>query len=48
MLHIVNKSPLERPSLEACLRIAEPGSSPASARSRTTGRTIPVPSSAAS
>ncbi|GMU71997.1 MAG: sulfurtransferase complex subunit TusB [Burkholderiales bacterium] len=25
MLHIVNKSPLERPSLEACLRIAEPG-----------------------
>ncbi len=26
MLHIVNKSPLERPSLETCLRIAEPGS----------------------
>ena len=26
MLHIVNKSPLERPSLDACLRIAEPGS----------------------
>ena len=25
MLHIVNKSPLERPSLDACLRIAEPG-----------------------
>ena len=25
MLHIVNKSPFERPSLEACLRIAEPG-----------------------
>ena len=25
MLHIVNKSPAERPSLEACLRIAEPG-----------------------
>jgi len=25
MLHIVNKSPLERPSLEACLRIAAPG-----------------------
>ena len=24
MLHIVNKSPLERPSLDACLRIAEP------------------------
>jgi len=26
MLHIINKSPQERPSLEACLRIAEPGS----------------------
>jgi tRNA 2-thiouridine synthesizing protein B len=26
MLHIVNKSPRERPSLDACLRIAEPGS----------------------
>ena len=26
MLHIVNKSPQERPSLDACLRIAEPGS----------------------
>ncbi len=26
MLHIVNKSPLERNSLDACLRIAEPGS----------------------
>jgi tRNA 2-thiouridine synthesizing protein B len=26
MLHILNKSPLERPSLDACLRIAEPGS----------------------
>ena len=26
MLHIVNKSPLERPALDACLRIAEPGS----------------------
>ena len=26
MLHIVNKSPLERPSLDACLRVAEPGS----------------------
>jgi tRNA 2-thiouridine synthesizing protein B len=26
MLHIVNKSPLERPSLDACLRIAAPGS----------------------
>ena len=25
MLHIVNKSPFERPSLDACLRIAEPG-----------------------
>jgi len=25
MLHIVNKSPLERPALAACLRIAEPG-----------------------
>jgi tRNA 2-thiouridine synthesizing protein B len=25
MLHIVNKSPLERNSLEACLRIAAPG-----------------------
>ena len=25
MLHIVNKSPLERPSLDACLRIAAPG-----------------------
>jgi len=25
MLHIVNKSPLERPALTACLRIAEPG-----------------------
>jgi tRNA 2-thiouridine synthesizing protein B len=25
MLHIVNKSPLERRSLDACLRIAEPG-----------------------
>lgn len=25
MLHIVNKSPQERPSLEACLRIALPG-----------------------
>ncbi|CAG1010349.1 Protein TusB [Burkholderiales bacterium] len=25
MLHIVNKSPLERPSLDACLRIAGPG-----------------------
>ena len=25
MLHIVNKSPLERPALDACLRIAEPG-----------------------
>ena len=26
MLHIVNKSSLERPSLDACLRVAEPGS----------------------
>ncbi len=26
MLHIVNKSPQERPSLDACLRIAAPGS----------------------
>ena len=26
MLHIVNKSPRERPSLDACRRIAEPGS----------------------
>jgi tRNA 2-thiouridine synthesizing protein B len=26
MLHILNKSPLERPSLDACLRIAQPGS----------------------
>ena len=26
MLHIVNKSPQERPSLDACLRIAESGS----------------------
>jgi tRNA 2-thiouridine synthesizing protein B len=26
MLHIVNKSPLERSSLESCLRIAQPGS----------------------
>jgi tRNA 2-thiouridine synthesizing protein B len=26
MLHIVNKSPLERASLDACLRIAAPGS----------------------
>jgi len=26
MLHILNKSPLERPSLDACLRIAGPGS----------------------
>ncbi len=25
MLHIVNKSPLERPALDACLRIAQPG-----------------------
>ena len=25
MLHIVNKSPLERNSLDACLRIAAPG-----------------------
>jgi tRNA 2-thiouridine synthesizing protein B len=25
MLHIINKSPLERPALAACLRIAEPG-----------------------
>jgi tRNA 2-thiouridine synthesizing protein B len=25
MLHIVNKSPFERPALDACLRIAEPG-----------------------
>ena len=25
MLHIVNTSPLERPSLDACLRIAGPG-----------------------
>ena len=25
MLHIINKSPLERNSLDACLRIAEPG-----------------------
>ncbi|HEX9300972.1 MAG TPA: sulfurtransferase complex subunit TusB [Casimicrobiaceae bacterium] len=25
MLHIVNKSPLERSSLDACLRIASPG-----------------------
>ncbi|MGC1816646.1 MAG: sulfurtransferase complex subunit TusB [Casimicrobiaceae bacterium] len=25
MLHIVNKSPLERKSLDACLRIAAPG-----------------------
>jgi tRNA 2-thiouridine synthesizing protein B len=25
MLHIVNKSPLERHSLDACLRIAAPG-----------------------
>ena len=25
MLHIVHKSPLERPALDACLRIAEPG-----------------------
>jgi tRNA 2-thiouridine synthesizing protein B len=26
MLHIVNKSPLERPALDTCLRIAQPGS----------------------
>ena len=26
MLHIVNKSPLERPALAACLRVARPGS----------------------
>jgi tRNA 2-thiouridine synthesizing protein B len=26
MLHIVNKSPYERNSLEACLRLAQPGS----------------------
>jgi len=26
MLHILNKSPLERPAFDACLRIAEPGS----------------------
>jgi tRNA 2-thiouridine synthesizing protein B len=26
MLHILNKSPLERPSLDACLRIAQTGS----------------------
>jgi tRNA 2-thiouridine synthesizing protein B len=25
VLHIVNKSPLERPALDACLRIAAPG-----------------------
>ena len=25
MLHIVNKSPLERHALDACLRIAQPG-----------------------
>ena len=25
MLHIVNKSPLERSSLDACLRVAQPG-----------------------
>ena len=27
MLHIVNKSPQERPSLDSCLRIAEQGGS---------------------
>jgi tRNA 2-thiouridine synthesizing protein B len=27
MLHIVNKSPFERTSLESCLRVAQPGSS---------------------
>jgi tRNA 2-thiouridine synthesizing protein B len=26
MLHIVNRSPYERPALEACLRVAQPGS----------------------
>lgn len=26
MLHIVNKSPMERPALAACLRMAQPGS----------------------
>jgi tRNA 2-thiouridine synthesizing protein B len=26
MLHIVNKSPFERPALELCLRMAQPGS----------------------
>lgn len=26
MLHIVNKSPLERNALESCLRVAQPGS----------------------
>ena len=27
MLHIVNKSPFERTSLDSCLRVAQPGSS---------------------
>jgi len=27
MLHIVNKSPLERTALESCLRVARPGNS---------------------
>ena len=27
MLHIVNKSPLERTALDSCLRLAQPGSS---------------------
>jgi tRNA 2-thiouridine synthesizing protein B len=26
MLHVVNKSPLERTSLDTCLRVAQPGS----------------------
>jgi tRNA 2-thiouridine synthesizing protein B len=26
MLHVVNKSPLERTALDACLRVAQPGS----------------------
>ena len=26
MLHIVNKSPFDRPALESCLRLAQPGS----------------------
>lgn len=27
MLHVINKSPFERPALDSCLRLAQPGSS---------------------